>query len=68
MCVQLAVANWSCSCISGMGRTNNLPPEMAFDGSLRSDVCERPALLPEDSLPGSVAGDCLCSVILHAVV
>ena len=68
VCLQLAMANWSGSCISRMGRTNNLSPEMACDGSLYSDVCEHPGLVYEDSLPGSVAGDCLCSGILHAVV
>ena len=68
VCLQLAMANWSGSCISGMGRTNNLSPEMACDRSLCSDVCEHPGLVYEDSLPGSVAGDCLCSGILHVAV
>ena len=68
VCLQLAVADWSGSCISWMDRTNNLSPEMACDGSLCSDVCEHPALVHEDCLSGSVAGDCLCSGILHAVV
>ena len=68
VCSQLAVANWSGSHISGMGWTNNLSPEMACDGSLCSDVCEHPGLIYEDSLPGSVAGDCLRSGILHAAV
>ena len=68
VCLQLAVANWSGSCISRMGRTDSLSPEMARDRSLCSDVCEYSCLLHEDSLSGSVAGDCLCSGILHAVI
>ena len=68
VCLQLAVANWSGSCFSGMGWTNNLSPEMAHDGSIRSDVCEHPVFISEDSFPGPVAGDCLCSGILHALV
>jgi len=68
VCLQLAVANWSGSCISGMGWTNNLSPEVACDWSVCSDVCEHPGFISEDSFPGSVAGDCLCSGILHAVV
>ena len=68
VCLQLAVANWSGSHIPGMGRTNNLSPEMECDGSLCSDVCEHSHHLSEDSFLGSVAGGCLCSGILHAVV
>ena len=68
VCLQLAVANWSDGCISRMGWTDNLSPEMACDWSLCSNVCEHPDLLPEDSLSGSAAGDRLCSGILHAVV
>ena len=68
MCLQLPVANWSGSCFSGMGWTNNLSPEVACDWSVCSDVCEHPGFISEDSFPGSVAGDCLCSGILHAVV
>ena len=68
VCLQLAVANWSGSCISGMDRTNNLSPKMACDGSLCSDVREHSGLFSEDSLSGSVAGDCFCSGILHAVI
>jgi len=67
VCSQLAVANWSGSCTSGMGWTNNLSPEMACDGSVRSDVCEHPGFISEDSFPGSAAGDFLGSGILHAV-
>ena len=68
VCLQLAVAIWSGGCIPGMGRTSNLSPEMACNGSLCSDVWENPGHIYEDSLSGSVASDCLCSGILHAVV
>ena len=68
VCLQLAVADWSYSCVSGMGRANNLSPEMAGDRSLCSDVCEHPELVSEDSVSGSAAGDRLCPGILHAVI
>ena len=68
MCLHLAVANWSGGCISRMDCTNNFSPEMACDRSVCSDVFEHPEVLPQDSLSGSVAGDCLCFCILHAVV
>ena len=62
------MANWSGSCLSGMGWTNNLSQEMACDASVSSDVSEHPALIYEDSLCSSVAGDCLWFCILHALV
>ena len=68
MRLQLAVANWSDSCISGMDRTIDLSPEMACDRSLCSDVYEHSVHIHEDSFSGSAASGCLCSGILHAVV
>jgi len=49
VCLQLAMANWSRNCLSGMSWTNNLSPEMACEGSVYS---EHPAVdvVYEDSL------------------
>jgi len=68
VCLQLAVADWSDSCLPGMDWTDNLSPEMAFDRSLCSDVRQYYHVLSEDSLFGSVAGDCLWSGILYAAL
>ena len=68
LCLQLAVADWSGSCIPGLDWTNIISPKMACDGNLHSDVHKYYTIISEDCISCLVAGDCICSGILHAVL
>ena len=68
LCLQLAVANWGCSCIPELDWTNIISSKMACDWSLHSDVHKYYPIISEDCISCLVAGDCICSGILHAVL
>ena len=68
LCLQLAVADWSGICIPGLDWTNFIPTKVASDRDLCSDVHKYYSILPEDCISCFVAGDRICSGILHAVL
>ena len=66
--LQLAVANRSGVCIPGLDWTNIISTKMACDRDLCSDVHKYYSVFSEDCISRFVAGDCICSGILHAVL
>ena len=68
LCLQLAVASWGCSCIPQLDWTYIISSKMACDRSLHSDVHKYYPIISEDRISCFVAGDCICSGILHAVL
>ena len=68
LCLQLAVANRSCCCISELDWTNIISSKMACDRGLHSDVHKYCPIFSEDCISCFVADDCICSGILHAVL
>ena len=68
LCLPLAVANWGCSCIPELDWTSIISSKMACDRSLHSHVHKYYPIISEDRISCFVAGDCICSGILHAVL
>ena len=68
LCLQLAVADGSGSCIPGLDWTNIISAKMASDRDLCPDVHKHYSVFPEDCISRFVAGDCICLGILHAVL
>ena len=66
--LQLAVANRGGSCIPELDWTNIFSSKMACDRSLHSDVHKYYPIFSEDRISCFVAGDCICSGILHVVL
>ena len=68
LCLQLAVATWNCHCFPRVDWTNIISTKMACDRDLCSDVHKYYPVFSEDCISCFVAGDCICSGILHAVL
>ena len=68
LCLQLAVADWCCICIPELDWAYIIYSKMACDRSLHSDVHKHYPVFSEDCFSCFVAGDCICSGILHAVL
>jgi len=68
LCLQLAVADRCCSGIPELDWTYIISSKMACDRSLYSDVHQYYPVFSEDCISCFVAGDCICSGILHAVL
>ena len=64
----LAVANWSDGSIPRMDWTSIISTKMASNRDLCSHVYKYYPVFPEDRISCFVAGDCICSGILHAVL